>query len=55
VLKPDYDKFYNNPYKTKQDVYQDWLKRIKTDLYINETVKIVSNMIAAQNPVVTTK
>jgi len=55
VLKPDYDKFYNNPYKTKQDVYQDWLKRIKTDLYIDETVKIVSNMIAAQNPVVTTK
>ncbi len=55
VLKPDYDKFYNNPYKTKQDVYQDWLKRIKTDLYINETVKIVSNMITSQNPVVTTK
>jgi carboxyl-terminal processing protease len=55
VLKPDYDKFYNNPYKTKQDVYQDWLKRIKTDLYIDKTVKIVSNMIATQNPVVTTK
>ncbi|MBC7650213.1 MAG: carboxy terminal-processing peptidase [Deinococcales bacterium] len=55
VLKVDYDKFYNNAYKTKQDVYQDWIKRIKTDLYINETVKIVSNMIASQNPVAVIK
>jgi carboxyl-terminal processing protease len=51
VLKVDYEKFYNNAYKTKQDVYQDWLKRIKTDLYINESVKIVSNMINSQNPI----
>ncbi len=55
VLKSDYDKFYNNPYKTKQDMYQDWLKRIKTDLYIDETVKIVSDMIASKNPVVLAK
>ena len=55
VLKVDYDKFYNNAYKTKQDVYQDWLKRIRTDLYIDETVKIVSNMIASQNPIAVIK
>ena len=55
VLKVDYDKFYNNAYKTKQDVYQDWLKRIKTDLYINETVKIVSDIIASLNPVAVIK
>ncbi len=55
VLKVDYDKFYNNAYKTKQDVYQDWLKRIKTDLYIDETVKIVSSMIASQNPIAVIK
>ena len=55
VLKSDYDKFYNNPYKPKQEVYQDWLKRIKSDLYIDETVKIVSDMIASQNPVAVIK
>jgi hypothetical protein len=36
-------------------VYQNWLKLIKTDLYIDETVKIVSNMIAAKNPVALAK
>ncbi len=55
VLKLDYDKFYNNPYKPKNDFYQDWLKRIRTDLYINETINVVSNMITAQNPVALVK
>lgn len=55
VLKLDYDKFYNNPYKPKNDFYQDWLKRIKIDLYINETINVVSNMISAQNPVALVK
>ncbi|MBC7720780.1 MAG: carboxy terminal-processing peptidase, partial [Pedobacter sp.] len=55
VLKPDYEKFYNNPYKPKTDFYQDWLKRIRTDLYINETIKVVSNMITAQSSVALVK
>lgn len=55
VLRLDYDKFYNNPYKPKTDFYQDWLKRIRTDLYINETINVVSNMITAQNPVALVK
>ncbi len=48
VLKPDYDKFYNNPYKVKQDGYQAWLKNIKSDIYINQTVKIVTDIITSE-------
>ena len=50
VLKPDYDKFYNNPDKQKGERYKAWLKGLKSDLYINETVKIVSDMANHSNP-----
>ncbi len=53
VLKLDYDKFYNNPDKQKGERYKAWLKSLKTDLYINETVNIVSSIVGQQNPVVT--
>ena len=46
VLKEDFDKFYNNPDKAKGERYQAWLKAIKADLYINESVKITKNMIS---------
>ena len=45
VLKDDYDKFYNNPDKPKGERYQAWLKGIKFDLYINQSLKITNNMI----------
>ena len=45
VLKEDYDKFYNNSDKAKGERYQSWLKAIKTDLYINQSVKITKNII----------
>ncbi len=41
-LKADYDKFYNNPDKTKQDRYQAWLKMVAKDIQINESSKILS-------------
>ena len=50
VLKPDYDKFYNNPDKQKGERYKAWLKGLKSDLYIDETVKIVSDMAKQPNP-----
>ena len=50
VLKPDYDKFYNNPDKQKGERYQAWLKTLKSDLYIDETVTIVSDMSNQPNP-----
>ena len=40
----DKDKFYNNTDKGKGDRYQQWLKGLRTDLYIDESVKIVADM-----------
>lgn len=45
VLKVDYDKYYKNPDKTKQGWYQDFLKSVSKDVYIEESTKIVSDMI----------
>ncbi|MEX6686233.1 carboxy terminal-processing peptidase [Danxiaibacter flavus] len=43
----DHDKFYNNTDKGKQDRYQQWLKGLRTDLYIDESVRIVADMANA--------
>ena len=37
ATKADYDKFYNNPDKSKQDRYQAWLKLVAKDIQINES------------------
>jgi carboxyl-terminal processing protease len=42
-LKADYDKFYNNPDKPKQDRYQAWLKIVAKDNQINESIKILGS------------
>jgi len=55
VLKPDYDKFYNNPDKQKGERYKAWLKSLKSDLYIDETAKIVTDMVAKQLQVASVK
>ena len=55
VLKPDYNKFYNNPDKQKGERYKAWLKALKSDLYIDETVKIVSDISSSPNPLVGAK
>lgn len=47
-LKPlsvDEYKFYDNPDKAKGERYQQWLKSLRSDLYVDETVNIVSDMI----------
>lgn len=41
-LKADYDKFYNNPDKTKQDRYQAWIKDLAKDFHLNESSTILS-------------
>jgi carboxyl-terminal processing protease len=41
-LKADYDKFFNNPDKPKQDRYQAWLKQIAKDAQINESTLFLS-------------
>ena len=46
ALKADFDKFYNNPDKTKQDRYQAWLKVIAKDAQINEASKLLGEFFA---------
>ena len=46
ALKADYNKFYNNPDKTKQDRYQAWLKVIAKDPQINEASKLLGEFFA---------
>jgi len=42
ALKADYDKFYNNPDKTKQDRYQAWLKMVAKDIQVSESSKLLT-------------
>jgi carboxyl-terminal processing protease len=48
ALIADKDKFYNNPDKPKGERYQAWLKNLKSDMHIDESVKIVSEMAHSQ-------
>lgn len=52
AMAADHDKFYNNPDKPKGDRYLSWLKAIKTDMHLDETVKMVSDMIHPQTQTV---
>lgn len=49
-IKVDYDKFYNNPDKSKQDRYQAWIKDLAKDFQLNES----SNILTALNKKTTT-
>lgn len=40
----DKDKFFNNPDKNKGERYQAWLRSLKTDMHINETVKVLTGL-----------
>ena len=40
----DQDKFFNNPDKNKGERYQAWLRSLKTDMHIGETVKVMSGL-----------
>ncbi len=42
----DKDKFFNNPDQNKGERYKAWLKALKTDMHIGETIKVVSNLSA---------
>jgi carboxyl-terminal processing protease len=47
-LAVDKDKFFNNADKAKGDRYQQWLKNAQSDVYINETVNIVKDVMSMQ-------
>lgn len=40
----DQDKFFNNPDKNKGERYQAWLRALKTDMHIGETVKVLTGL-----------
>ncbi|MDR0793523.1 MAG: carboxy terminal-processing peptidase [Chitinophagaceae bacterium] len=45
----DNDKFYRNPDEAKGKRYQEWLKSVRSDIYINETVKVMNDMLGMRN------
>lgn len=40
----DQDKFFNNPDKNKGERYQAWLRALKYDMHVGETVKVVTGL-----------
>lgn len=48
ALEVDKDKFYNNPDKPKGERYQAWLKSLKNDMHIDETMHMVGDMAKLQ-------
>jgi carboxyl-terminal processing protease len=47
-LEADKKKFFDNDDKNKGERYQQWLKSLKSDIYIDEASRIVSDMINSQ-------
>jgi carboxyl-terminal processing protease len=44
VVDADKDKYYNNPSEQKGELYKAWLKSLKSDMYIDESVHMISEM-----------
>jgi carboxyl-terminal processing protease len=41
---------YNNIDKEKGERYRNWLKSLRTDIYLDETAKVIDDMIALKRP-----
>jgi carboxyl-terminal processing protease len=48
AMDADKDKFYNNPDTQKGERYQAWLKSLRSDMYINESVTLVQDLAHTQ-------
>ncbi|HEX6915455.1 MAG TPA: carboxy terminal-processing peptidase, partial [Chitinophagaceae bacterium] len=46
-LDTDRKKYFDNEDKAKAERYQQWLKSLKTDIYINEASRVMADMIAS--------
>jgi len=44
----DKDKFYNNPNQQRGELYQAWLKSLRSDMHISESVGVVGDLVHAQ-------
>ena len=47
-LAADYDKYNNNPNKQKEEYYKSWLKLLKNDMHIDETVNMIGEIARTQ-------
>ena len=48
ALEVDKDKFYNNSNQQKGEYYKSWLKNLKSDMHIDETVNMVRDIARTQ-------
>lgn len=48
-LKADYDKFYNNPDKPKQERYQAWLKQVAKDIQLSQSNTLLGKLAVSSN------
>jgi len=51
-IKPvanDKDRYFNNPDTIKGERNKQWLSSLQKDIYVDETVDIVKDMIASSN------
>jgi carboxyl-terminal processing protease len=44
-------KKYDNVDKDKGERYKSWLKNLRTDIYLDETTKVINDMLALRRPV----
>jgi carboxyl-terminal processing protease len=49
VMEADKDKFFNNPDENKGKRFQEWLKALKSDMYIAESLNIVSEIAKSRS------
>jgi len=45
TMEVDKDKYFNNPDETKNEFYKTWLRIIKNDMYIDESTKVLSDLV----------
>ena len=47
AIQADLNKYQSDT--TKLDRFKDWVKRLRTDIYIDEVVNVVNDMIVQKN------
>lgn len=48
AMAVDKEKFFNNANQQRGEIYQAWLKSLRSDMHINESVGVVSDLVHAQ-------
>jgi carboxyl-terminal processing protease len=48
AMAVDKEKYFNNSNQQRGEIYQAWLKSLKSDMHISETIGVVSDLVHAQ-------